>query len=134
MCHSNLDFRDVNRHNQLFGFRPISTRLFTLSQGQLAITFPPGFGIPMWSNELLDLTTQVLNHNVRDTTVHVRHKVTIRFLRDQEAPAPMTPLFTVGVYGLALLEGDQPYYGIEQPDPSKHGSGCLIGANAAQHT
>lgn len=134
MCHSNLDFRDVGRHNQLFGHRPISNRLFTLSQGQFVIAFPEGFGIPVMSDEPLNLTTQVLNHNVRDAAFQVRHKVTIHSLRNREAAAPMTPLFTVGVYGLALLQGDQPYYGVQQPDPSKHGSGCLIGTNASDHT
>ena len=135
MCHSNLDLRNVGRHNELFGARPISSRLFTLSQGQFAIAFPKGFGIPIMSDESLDLTTQVLNHNVRDATLQVRHKVTIRYVRDRDAAAPMTPLFTVGIYGLALLEeGKQPYFGVEQPDPAKHGSGCLLGTSATSHT
>ena len=38
-------------------------RLFTLSQGQLEIDFPPGFGMPIWSDEDLNLTAQVLNLN-----------------------------------------------------------------------
>ena len=134
MCHSNLDFQNVGRHNELFGNRPITTRLFTLSQGQFVVKFPGGFGIPIMSDEPLDLTTQVLNHNLREGSAAVRHKVTIRYLRDRDAPAPMKPLFTIGVYGLALLTGTEPYFGVEHPEPSKHGSGCMIGSNASTHT
>ena len=134
MCHNNLDF-NPGQHGQMMGWSHMATgRMFTLSQGQFVITFPAGFGIPVMSDEPLDLTTQVLNHNVRDAAFQVRHKVTIRYLRDRDAAVPMTPLFTVGVYSLALLKGDQPYFGVEHPDASKHGPGCLIGANASGHT
>ena len=64
MCHSNLDFdptrppADVRRHQ-----KSLTSRLFTLSQGQLEIAFPEGFGMPLLGNEPLSLTTQVLNLN-----------------------------------------------------------------------
>jgi len=60
MCHSNLDI-DMERHRDLFQWKKqVSTRLFTLSQGQFDITFPAGFGLPIFSDEVFSLNTQVL--------------------------------------------------------------------------
>lgn len=132
MCHSNLDI-DTGAHRQAvgasYGFNP---RLFTLSQGQFEVDFPPGFGIPVLSTESLALTTQVLNHNLEGEAFKVRHKVSLEFVRDAEA-GEMVPLFPVGAYGLALLEGDNGYYGISSPDEEEHGPGCLPGSNASSH-
>ncbi|MCP3956739.1 MAG: hypothetical protein GY719_02685 [bacterium] len=133
MCHSNLDI-DVERHQQLLGpSRSFSTRLFTLSQGQFQVRFPPGFGIPIASTESLDLSTQVLNLNHRGQTTEVRHKVRIEYVRDREIEAPMQALFPTAGYGLALLGGDDGYYGVSDPDGEIHGPGCLVGASASAH-
>jgi hypothetical protein len=43
MCHSNLDYDPV-KHQEIFGARNLTSRLFTLSQGQLEIDFPDGTG------------------------------------------------------------------------------------------
>lgn len=133
MCHSNLDV-NVATHRQAVGsthgFNP---RLFTLSQGQFEVEFPRGYGIPVLSTESLGLTTQVLNHNIEGERFDVRHKVTIEYVRDSEA-AGMKALFPVGAYGLALLEGEDGYFGITKPDEEEHGPGCLPGSNASTHT
>ena len=133
MCHSNLDI-DIGSHQKLLGPRPaFSTRLFTLSQGQLSIQFPPGFGIPLLSSESLGLTTQVLNLNHENQTFEVRHKVRVDFVRDRETRGQMKALFPIAGYGLALLEGDDGYYGVSQPDGEVHGPGCLVGSGASDH-
>ena len=84
MCHSNLNF-DVLKHRERFGWtKTASNRLFTLSQGQLEIHFPAGFGIPVMSDEQLNLNTQVLNLNVEGEPFQVRHRVTVGLhCRDQ---------------------------------------------------
>ena len=57
MCHSNLDI-DMERHRDLFKWKKqVSTRLFTLSQGQFDIEFPAGFGLPIFSDEVFSLNT-----------------------------------------------------------------------------
>jgi len=132
MCHSNLDYYDAGRHNVLFG-RNVSNRLFTLSQGEVSVDFPKGFGIPILSTEALSLTTQVLNHNIENETFHVRHKVEVEYVRDRDLKAPFKPLFTRGAYGLALLKGRDGYYGIDKPDETVHEADCLPGQNADQH-
>ena len=133
MCHSNLDI-DTHAHAQLLGDNAsYSPRLFTLSQGQLAIRFPVGFGIPVLSSEAFDLTTQVLNLHVENPQVEVRHKVRLEFVRDRDVVGRMNPLFPIAGYGLTLLEGDSPYFGEQRPDDSAHGPGCLVGSNASDH-
>ena len=132
MCHSNLDI-NAYEHRKLIRTTPsFNPRLFTLSQGQFKIRFPDGFGIPVFSDEPLNLLTQVLNLNSPDVREKVRHKVTIGFVRDQDA-AGMQALFPSSAYGLALLEGDDGYYGISKPEEEMHGPGCLPGENASSH-
>jgi len=135
MCHSNLDF-DPTPHQQAFGgAKSITSRLFTLSQGQLEISFPPGFGLPLLGGEPLSLTTQVLNLNPGGAPVDVRHRVTLRYARQADLEKPIRPLFTKGVYGLQLLEGPDGYFGLstEETQEEVHGPGCLQGQNAATH-
>lgn len=135
MCHSNLDM-DVSTHRQLFRWQKnISTRLFTLSQGQSTITFPPGFGIPISSDEELSLATQVLNLNIEKPELKVRHKVSIDYVKDRDLAAPMKPLFMTAANGLVLVDGERGFYNVEVPDTALHGPGCMIGAgiNGSRH-
>lgn len=136
MCHSNLDLADVSSHAGRLGQKSVmSGRLFTLSQGQFEIRLPEGYGIPLMSDEALNLTTQVLNLNdASGEPVQVRHKVSIDFVRDRDLQKPLKPLFSGSAYGLASLEGDNPYFGMEMPDPQKHGPGCLAAQSASDHT
>lgn len=131
MCHANLDL-DPNAYFQAFPTAPsISGRLFTLSQGQQNIAFPEGFGIPVPSDMKLSLATQVLNLNLDDPDLKVKHKVTIRFVRDLEVNGTMRPLFQSAVEGFKALEGAR-YYGMSMDDidPEAHGPGCDIGQAA----
>ena len=131
MCHSNLNW-NVASHRSLFTWTAsASPRLFTLSQGQFSIAFPNGFGIPILSTEPLSLTTQVLNLNIEGQTFHVRHKVTIEFVRDRALRQPIRPLVESSVYGLKLLEGNSGVFGVKEPTESQHGSSCLVGTNAS---
>ena len=131
MFHSNLDVDPHARQLRAFessqGFNP---RIFTLSQGQFDIQFPPGFGIPVLSDEALSLTTQGLNHNMENPQFEVRHKITVEYVRDRDAGS-MIPLFSVGVYGLALMQGKDGYFGIENPSREEHGASCLPGETAS---
>ena len=74
MCHSNLDISG-EYHRWLFGHsKLLDDRLVTLSQGQLGLRFPEGFGIPLLANEPLALATQVLNLNEPRADLRVRHR------------------------------------------------------------
>lgn len=129
MCHSNLDF-DARRHAELFDLPSYHTnRLFTLSQGQQKIHFPEGFGLPYWSDETFKLTTQVLNLNDDGEMHKIRHKVTLQYIRDRDLPEgkEMKALFMTSGWGLVLLEGEDGFFGVSEPDEAIHGPGCLPG-------
>jgi len=135
MCHSNLDVDGsaYRKHypSQLYA----SPRLFTLSQGQLAIEFPEGFGIPIRSSEKLSLTTQVLNHNVHGgEPFGVRHEVSLDFVRDADLEKPLTPLIPRSAQAMVLVEGNHPYFAIskEELDEKIHGPGCLVRDHAGE--
>ncbi len=134
MCHSNLDLDPGEHLRRLQISHDVNPRLFTLSQGQMQIQFPPGFGVPMISDEKLSLTTQVLNLNYADCGLNVRHRTRIQYVRDRDLPFPMQPLFEDAVYGLKVLSGADGRYGV---DPAAHEghdmASCLPGQNAAAY-
>jgi hypothetical protein len=119
MCHSNMGF-DAKRHARLFNWsKRTASRLFTVSQGQPSVKFPEGFGIPVMSDELLTVSTQVLNHNHPDTTLNVRVRVTIDYVRDRELSQPLVPLYMKSANALVSLEEHDGYYGVQDPEPSR---------------
>ena len=127
MCHNNVDF-NVARHRELFGWtRNTTPRLFTLSQGQFALQFPDGFGVPVMSDEVLLLTTQVLNHNQAKIDVNVRHKVTFDYVLDRDVKEPMRPLFPANGYVMVLVEGKDGYFNIDSPTEAQKHASCLPG-------
>ncbi len=131
MCHSNLDL-DSAEYIKRFGLKhDVNPRLFTLSQGQMDIEFPAGFGIPVWSDEKLSLTTQVLNLNYDDCDLKVRHRTRIRYVRDRDLPFPMEPLYEDAVFGLKVLSGTDGRYGMDPQHMDHGGASCLPGQNAA---
>jgi len=130
MCHSNLDISG-EYHRWLFGHQKLlDDRLVTLSQGQLALKFPEGFGIPLLASEPLALTTQVLNLNVPHASLSVRHRVEIDFVPERDRTRAFQPLFEVGVFGLVSLEGRPLAYDAEPEEGSRRETLCLPGRAA----
>jgi hypothetical protein len=135
MCHANLSFTEMSHHRELFqldrdGRRRGRMRLFTLSQGQMAVEFPPGFGVPIASDELLTIDTQILNLNPVERPSTVKHKTTIDYVRDRDLSRPMKPLFQKAAQGMVLVDGKDAYFDVASADPAKHGPGCEVGARA----
>jgi hypothetical protein len=132
MCHSNLDFDPGDYWKNFKSNASMSGRLFTLSQGQQDIQFPKGTAIPVMSDMELDLATQVLNLNLPDPDLNVRHKVTIHFVRDAESTYEMKPLFQAAVQGFKSLEHSPAHYGVNKDKMSskEHGQGCSVGMPA----
>ena len=129
MCHNNLNF-DAEVHRERFGLTRFVNfgRMFTASQGALEIVFPEGFGIPVLSDEPLEVQTMVLNHNREDADLSVRHRITVEFMRDADAPGRLRPLYPVATPGMALLQGPNGYYGLsKEPSHEQAGSSCAVG-------
>ena len=70
----------------------------------------------------------MLNLNPTDASVGVRHRVSIHYAKQAELAKPMQPLFTKGVYGLQLLEGQDGYFGVESPKQEHARPGLPAGA------
>ena len=134
MCHSNLDFDPHDYWKNFKSNASMSGRLFTLSQGQQNVNFPRGYGIPVTSDMELDLATQVLNLNLDEANLDVRHKVTIRFVRQSEIGWEMKPLFQAAVQGFKSLQEQPAHYGVskEKMSSGEHGAGCSVGMPAVQ--
>lgn len=132
MCHSNLDFDAKDYWEDFKSNASMSGRLFTLSQGQQDIRFPPGMGIPVMSDTSLDIATQVLNLNLPEPNIEVRHNVTIEFVRDRDVKGEMTPLFQAAVQGFKSLEGKPAHYGMSSEEAPEDHSGCQVGMPAVK--
>lgn len=139
MCHANLDFDAKTYYSHFSKAPPLSGRVFTLSQGQQEIHFPPGMGIPIRSDLELSLATQVLNLNLDKVDLNVRHRVEIEFVRDRDLDAyraanpgwDVTPLYQTAVQGFKALENAR-YYGVphDQANEEELGGGCSVGRSA----
>lgn len=127
MCHNNLNITDLDSHRQRFPWPMGVKRVFTLSQGQMEVNFPEGFGIPVLSDEALTVNTQVLNHNVEEAAFRVRHKTTVRFVRDRELQTPMKALYQQGVQSLVLVEGKDGHFHGSGAHDEAEGAECSIG-------
>jgi hypothetical protein len=108
MCHNTLSIHDtVDAHAKVLGSGFYQTRrLFTLSQGQSGLDFPPGFGIPVSSAERFMLQSQVLNLRQDRIGSEVRHRVQTKFVSDRDAGRPMQALTLID-FGIALEVVDQ---------------------------
>jgi len=134
MCHTNLSIRPGPGVMYEFptALQPTSGRLFTLAQGQLSIRLPRGFGVPMLSNQTVQIAAQVLNHNVFDHPFEVRHRITVDFVRDRDLARPLTPLMPRAVFGMKLIQGQDGYFALRagEIDARLHGEGCQVGVDA----
>jgi hypothetical protein len=135
MCHSSIG-TTPRAYRKLLPSRmsPPEGRLFTLAQGQSVVQFPPGFGIAYLPGMQLRLQSQVLNHNIEDADLDVRHRVSVDFVRDRDLEQPMIPLTLTGAFGEKLVEGDGGHFGIDpsKVNPELHGPGCSIGESAME--
>jgi cyclophilin family peptidyl-prolyl cis-trans isomerase len=104
--------------------------MFTLSQGQFTINLPEGFGVPIMSDEKFSLATQVLNHNIKDADLDVRHRVLIDFIRDKNLKGPLVPVFPANGFVMALVDGETGVYNVDDPTETQKEATCLPGLHA----
>ena len=131
LCHTNLMYTPDERAESL-GLKQLARhrRLFTTSQGQLAVNLPPGFGIPVISDATLGVNTQALNHNIENPDIEVRHEMVVDFVRDAELSGSMEPLFLGFGMSMALVDGDSGVYGVSDPTPEQVAASCELGEHA----
>lgn len=90
VCHMNVDFNDFQYYTQLKLPHRIGKqypRLTSLSHGLESFQFPEGFGVPMFGNSKLQITSQTLNHNISKINMLVKHR--IKILHQQKKLLPL---------------------------------------------
>lgn len=98
ICHTNVDFNDVKYYsnfelNDRIGKR--YPRLTSLSNGMESQYFPPGYGVPMYGNDMLYVTTQALNHNNKKIKYLIKHQVDVEYSKKQLKPLMSKTAFIV---------------------------------------
>jgi hypothetical protein len=132
LCRAELAL-DPERHRTIFGYEgDRSDVVLALGAGQLDLEFPAGFGIPIWSDESLMLTTQAqnLDFSPGQKPVQIRERVTLDLVRQRDLPQPLKPLYLCVVPGLKSLESRAIVYddSDEFPDEALKSSASSPGA------
>jgi hypothetical protein len=124
VCHANLAFRGNPKTGP-------GRRLFTLTQGQTDVRLPSGFGIPVFSDDLMRWNSQVLNINQPNFDHTIHHRLLVRFIRGKDLEdEPMKPLGE-RVANVYVTLGDTPaVINVEKPEGHIAGSSCLVGEAA----
>ncbi|MBI2963873.1 MAG: hypothetical protein HYY35_08980 [Deltaproteobacteria bacterium] len=120
LCHANLM---LDR-----GATPgLASRLITLAPGRSGISLPAGYGLPVLSNQSLDVYSMALNRDAGAVPRRIRFRTRIEFTRDRDTAAIMQPLALRALYVTEPI-GDRASvhahadHGGGGEDSSEHGS------------
>lgn len=128
ICHTNIDFNDVNYYGSFHLQNRIGKqypRLTSLSHGMENFSFPAGYGVPMKGNEFLYVTTQSLNHNLKDANFWMRHEVDITYSKEKN----MKPLMSRTAFIMLPFDKSDPY-----KSPLDPGTNQCIPVETKNHT
>lgn len=109
ICHTNVDMNDVayytnwNLEDRIGKQYP---RLTSLSNGFEQFHFPKGYGVPIKSNDYLNITSQALNHN--HPTIFKKIKHVVSFQKEHNSGV-QKPLLSKTVYILLPFDQSNPY-------------------------
>ncbi len=121
-CHTNLSWGKLPD-----GFHRPIVRAFTLTQGQTDVRLPPGFGLPILSDEELGFNSQALNLEQPTIDRKIHHRARVRYVRDRDLTEPMKPLALTHAFVMASLEVQDIVYNVDTPDERLAGASCSSG-------
>lgn len=128
ICHMNVDINDV-KYYSTFGLEDRIgkqyPRLTSLSHGMETFEFPEGFGVPMKGNDLLYVTTQTLNHNIKEANFKVKHKISITYREDKN----IKPLMSKTAFIMLPYDKYDPY-----KSPTDPGADFCIPVETKNHS
>jgi hypothetical protein len=128
ICHMNVDMND-SKYYSTFGLEDRIgkqyPRLTSLSHGMEAFEFPDGFGIPIKGNDFLNVTTQTLNHNIKEAYYKVKHKVSISYREDKN----IKPLMSKTAFIMLPYDKYDPY-----KSPTDPGADFCIPVETKNHS
>lgn len=110
LCHNNLNLLKPEFSPWKIKTQGSNTRLFTLTEGQTHLRMPQGFGIPVMSNQALEVAFQVLNHNQKDLLREVKQRVVIRYMLNSELTEPIKALYQQSVFVTERIEGPDGFH------------------------
>lgn len=131
-CHSNLRLASSQPMNRMRIFgrkKPSKRKLFTLVQGQTEIHFPPGFGIPVLSNDHFASQVMVMNPTQPEQPVQVGVRSRVEFVHHADLQSEMKPLYVVSLILQAPVETPETLLLAEQHESSE--GSCLEGDDHA---
>ena len=102
LCHVNVNFTDPNRWQEnsqkLFGGKRGSpAKWFVLVQGQYSVDFPEGLGIPVYTDEPLEMFSMAFNLDPEVQDLDMRLRLRLDYLKHSELTKPMTALSRSGL-------------------------------------
>lgn len=92
ICHTNVDINDTQYYSHWQLEDRIGKqypRLTSLSNGLESFNFPKGYGIPIYGNDFLNVTTQSLNHNIPKIFKQIKHEVSVKYEPYQKKQKPL---------------------------------------------
>ncbi|PCJ82472.1 MAG: hypothetical protein COA57_13155 [Flavobacteriales bacterium] len=109
LCHNNLDY-SADEYFKKWNLPDRTgmhiSRLATLTQGLSSIEFPGGFGIPLMSDEDLSTAAQVMNHNLPNVSLKVKHAIRLEYVPEKELKKQLKPLFQQSIAIMPLVDKD----------------------------
>ncbi|NMH28004.1 hypothetical protein [Flavobacterium silvaticum] len=109
ICHTNIDFNDSRYYTGFGLLNRVGVqypRMTSLSNGQESFEFPKGYGIPMRGNDLLTVTTESLNHNIKDADLWIKHEIDIDYQKNGDG---LKPLMTRTIFVALPFDEKDPY-------------------------
>lgn len=118
ICHTNVDYYDgehFGKWNLNHRIGEQYPRLTSMSNGIESYSFPEGFGFPVFTNENLFISTQILNHNISDQDFRVKHKVELGY---QSHNKGMKPLKSKTIFIMLPYDANDPFAGPSDINPN----------------
>ncbi|WP_447113518.1 hypothetical protein [Psychroserpens sp. BH13MA-6] len=119
VCHTNFEYRDAEHYNRWNMSERINSqypRITSISNGVEDFKLPEGFGFPVFSNERLFINAQALNHNITDSSFHIKHKIEIGYTKHRDKA--LTPLQPKTVFMMFPFDPENPYQGPTEQLPN----------------
>lgn len=119
VCHTNFEYRDAEHYNRWNMTNRINAqypRITSISNGVEDFELPSGFGFPVFTNERLFINAQALNHNITDSTFHIKHKIEIGF--KTHSKSPLIPLQPKTVFMMFPYDPKDPFKGPTEQIPN----------------
>lgn len=117
---------DSKRHGELMRTPQGQDILFALGEGVPRVTLPPGFGLPLMSNEPILVTSTLLNFDPYRPATQAVARGAFDYVYQNGLSRPMVPLRVVTARALVSRQDRPLVYGVAKASTIEHGEGCPV--------